>query len=92
MKLAATLYTGYLAPGKEYYMSVYRRRIYDDGTEFIDSIEAVYRNSEAGIATFNYKSDDIIENMQRDTHVIEAQVWRDQCEFLARYLTENKIS
>lgn len=92
MKLTATLCTGHLVASKEYYLFVYRRRIYDDGTEIIDSIEGVRPPEYAlGPYTYNYKSDDIVENMNRDTEIIIEDVWQEYCDKLTKYLTENNI-
>lgn len=88
MKLAATLYTGLKAVGNEvFYLWIYRRRIYENGTELIDSIESIYPDRFA----FNYKSDDIIENMNRNTKIITEDIWQEYCDKLTKYLKENNI-
>lgn len=90
MEPTATLYTGVKSKSPlDYYLFVYRRRVYEKH-EVIDSIE-LDLGSEGDMPDFVYRSNDIIENMNRDTKVIDESVWQEYCKHFLNNLEVNGI-
>lgn len=90
MEPTATLYTGLKSKvNPQAYQVVYRRRIYDDA-EVIDSIDTCM-DSYGKVLSYAYNGDEIIENMNRDTKVIDESVWQEYCKHFLNNLEVNGI-